>query len=149
MVTLHRTGSDNPHFHQLILALDRELGNNYGEAQSFYAQFNGIGMIRHVVIAHSNGQPVGCGAFKELEPGLVEIKRMFVDPEHRGQGIASRILSELEAWAKEEGYGRSVLETGNRQHEAIRLYERTGYERIPNYGQYAGVESSICMAKGI
>ncbi|WP_407524361.1 GNAT family N-acetyltransferase [Lacibacter sp. MH-610] len=56
-------------------------------------------------------------------------------------------MLQLEQWAKEEGYSAAVLETGKKQPEAIRLYEKCGYSRIPNYGQYAGVENSVCMKK--
>jgi putative acetyltransferase len=57
------------------------------------------------------------------------------------------VLSELESWAAELGYPKCVLETGKRQPEAIALYEKQGYQRIPNYGQYIGVENSVCFEK--
>jgi GNAT superfamily N-acetyltransferase len=72
---------------------------------------------------------------------------MYVKPESRGRGISRRILSELEKWAAELGYTDSVLETGNLQAEAIHLYHRSGYSEIPNYGNYEGTETSICMRK--
>lgn len=90
---------------------------------------------------------VGCGAFKEFNDETVEIKRMFVPDEQRGKGIASKVLKELEAWALELGYTTCILETGKRQPEAIALYKKNGYELIPNYGQYAGVENSVCFQK--
>ena len=74
---------------------------------------------------------------------------MYVKSEFRGQRIAQNILTELEAWASEAGVTICVLETGYMQPEAIRLYERSGYERIPNYGQYAGIENSVCMQKTV
>ena len=67
----------------------------------------------------------------------------------RGKGIASRILNELENWASELRYDKCILETGKRQPEAISLYQRNGYKLIPNYGQYAGVENSVCFEKQI
>lgn len=72
---------------------------------------------------------------------------MFVKPECRGQGIAQAVLAELESWAGELGFKECVLETGKKQPEAIRLYQKSGYELIPNYGQYAGIENSVCMKK--
>jgi len=92
---------------------------------------------------------VGCGAMREYTRDVIEIKRMFVRPEYRSQGIARRILSELEYWAKELNYSGCILETGKKQPEAIRLYQKSGYSLIPNYDQYEHVESSVCMKKDI
>ena len=91
--------------------------------------------------------PAGCGCFRYFAPETVEIKRMYVRPEFRGRGISRLILAELEKWAAELGYTKSVLETGNQQTEAIHLYHRFGYTEIPNYGNYEGTETSICMSK--
>ena len=77
----------------------------------------------------------------------MEVKLMYTAPEQRGQGIAGQVLGNLESWAHELGYARCLLETGIRQPYAIRLYEKHGYTRIPNYGQYAGVANSVCMEK--
>jgi len=147
MLTIVRTDSTHPDFRQLIIPLDKELQAMYGEEQAFFDQFNKVDMIRHVILAYSDAQPVGCGAIKEYAADVMEVKRMFVDRRFRGQGIALKVLSALEQWAQELGYKRCILETGNKQREAIRLYEKAGYRVIPNYGQYIGVESSICMEK--
>lgn len=79
----------------------------------------------------------------------VEVKRMYTLPEYRGKGIAAELLGELEKWAAELEYGRCVLETGLKQPGAIRLYEKSGYIVMPNYGQYVGVENSVCFEKSI
>ena len=149
MLHIVRTDSTHPDFHQLIIPLDKELQGLYGEEQAFFDQFNKVNMIRHVIIAYHEGQPVGCGAIKEYAADVMEVKRMFVDRRFRGQGIALKVLAALEQWAHELGYKRCILETGNKQREAIRLYEKAGYQVIPNYGQYIGVESSICMEKNL
>jgi GNAT superfamily N-acetyltransferase len=147
MLTLTRTDSDHPDFRALVAQLDRDLEARYGAAQAFYAQFNHLDTIRHAVVAHAGGQAVGCGAFRPYDAHSVEIKRMFVHPDLRSQGIAAKILAELERWAAEAGYARCILETGDKQPEAIRLYQRAGYTLIPNFGQYADDESSLCMEK--
>jgi GNAT superfamily N-acetyltransferase len=72
---------------------------------------------------------------------------MYVLPEYRGMGIAQSVLQELEKWAAELGYQYCVLETGMKQPEAIRLYEKSGYHQIPNYGQYENVATSVCFRK--
>jgi GNAT superfamily N-acetyltransferase len=100
-----------------------------------------------VLVAYDEGLATGCGAIKEYSPGIMEVKRMFTLPSQRGKGIASRILSELEKWAAELRYQKCILETGKKQKEAIALYLKNGYTVIPNYGQYAGVENSICFEK--
>lgn len=142
-----RTTSDSPDFRGLVQLLDQDLALRDGADHAFYAQFNKIDKINHVVLAYEEEKPVGCGAFKPYDEQLVEIKRMFVLPEYRGQGVAPVVLAELERWAKELHYAGYVLETGKKQPEAIRLYEKSGYQRIPNYGQYASVENSVCMQK--
>lgn len=142
-----RTTSDNPDFSGLIEALDNDLYQRNGEAQLKYRQYNKVDMIRHVVVIYVDGKPVGCGAFKKFDDESVEIKRMFVFPEMRGKRLAARILQELEQWAMEEGYNKAVLETGHKQTEAIRLYTIAGYSLTENYGQYIGMEESICFRK--
>jgi putative acetyltransferase len=144
---LLRTDSDNADFRRLVELLDADLRIRDGEDHGFYAQFNKIDMIREVVVAYDGEEAIGCGAFKPYEPGVAEIKRMFVVPERRGRGVAGQILEELEIWAGEMDFSECILETGWKQPEAVRLYQKSGYEIMPNYGQYAGVENSVCMHK--
>lgn len=147
MIQLIRTDSSNTDFQNLVVALDKDLAIRDGEEHAFFAQFNKIAHIKYVVVAYQDGQAVGCGAIKEYAPGVMEVKRMFVPLEKRGNGIASLVLAELEKWAKELNYSKCILETGLKQPEAIRLYQKNQYQVIPNYGQYAEVESSICFEK--
>lgn len=149
MIKITRTNSDNYDFITLVKLLDADLARRDGEDHSFYAQFNKIEKIKHVVLAYENGKPVGCGAIKEYGANTMEIKRMYVLPEIRKKGVASTILSELENWAIELSYAKCILETGKRQPEAIGLYKKNGYRLIPNYGQYAEVENSLCFEKEI
>lgn len=142
-----RTDSSNPDFQALVRLLDADLRVRDGEEHGFYAQFNKIDAIKNAVVAYLNEEAVGCGAFKRYEDETVEIKRMYVRPENRGKGVAVEILRDLEKWAAESGFRYAVLETGKKQPEAIRLYEKSDYALIPNYGQYAGVENSVCMKK--
>lgn len=147
MTSILRTNSGNPDFQYLVVLLDQELKLRDGEEHSFYAQFNKIDKIRNVVVCCINDKPVGCGALKEYEIKSVEIKRMFVLPEFRGKGIALAILKELENWAEELNYSECILETGKKQPEAIKLYEKSGYTLITNYGQYKNAVNSVCMKK--
>jgi len=147
MISVQRTDSAHSDFVQLVRLLDADLAGRDGSEHAFYAQFNAIDRLRHVVVAFEGGAAVGCGAFKEFDQASVEIKRMYTLPSHRGRGVASLVLRELEAWAAESGFRRCVLETGKKQPEAIALYTRRAYRAIPNYGQYAGVENSVCFEK--
>lgn len=150
MPTIERTNSDNVDFQNLVLELDKDLAIKNGDTNEFFAQYNKIDLIKNVVVAYeANGIAVGCGAMKEYEEGIMEIKRMFVPVEKRGSGIAGIILSELQLWAKELGYKKCILETGDKMIEAIGLYKKNDFQIIPNYGQYADVESSICFEKKI
>ena len=147
MIRLLRTNSENPDFIKLVKLLDAGLAIVDGDDHSFYSQFNKIDKIRYVVVAYENEKPVGCGAIKEFESGTMEVKRMYVSPDERKKGIASRILNELERWSLELSCNKCILETGKRQPEAIGLYKKSGYKQIPNYGQYTGVENSVCFEK--
>ena len=147
MITLTRATSDNLDFQMLVKQLDSDLKIRDGDDHPFYDQFNKIDSIKHTVIAYENDEPVGCGAIKQYEEIAMEVKRMFVPPTHRGKGIATQILTELEKWATELSFKKCVLETGKKQPEAIALYTKNGYKIIPNYGQYEGVENSVCFEK--
>jgi GNAT superfamily N-acetyltransferase len=149
MISLMRTAKDDPRFVSLVRLLDMDLAGRYDDGNALYQPLNTLEKITAVVLALESGEPVGCGAFKPYGEKAVEIKRVFVKPGFRGQGLSKAILKELEKWAAEEGFSRTVLETGDKQMEAISLYERTGYTRIPNYGPYAGLYASICFEKNL
>src|SRR5512135_3277361 len=106
-----RTDSTNADFIGLVRLLDADLAVRDGKDHAFYAQYNKIDAIRHVVVAYEDDLPVGCGAIKEYAPGTMEVKRMYVPPEGRNRGIATRILSELERWAGELSATSCILET--------------------------------------
>lgn len=146
---LKRTTSADPDFQALVKLLDKELAIRDGDEHSFYNQFNSIVQLAHVVVLYNGNIALGCGAFKPYDDTSVEIKRMFVLPNYRGQGVAAIILHELETWAAELNYQTAILETGKKQPEAIRLYQKSGYGIIPNYGQYENIQNSVCMSKKI
>ena len=147
MFVLQRTNGRDPDFVSLVKNLDADLARRDGEDHSFYSQFNKIDNINCAVIAYYNGLPVGCGALKPFSREAAEIKRMWVSPDRRRTGVASRILHELEAWAEDLSFSKCVLETGKKQPEALALYSRCGYVQIPNYGPYEGVANSLCFQK--
>jgi putative acetyltransferase len=142
-----RTTANDANFQMLVKKLDHELWNELKEDQATYDQFNIVRDIPTAVVAYSDDEPVACGCFKELDEQTVEIKRMFVQKDHRGKGLSKKILVELEQWAKEENYRFSILETSIHFTVARNLYSANGYKIIPNYGQYANLPESICMQK--
>ncbi|KJD34660.1 GNAT family acetyltransferase [Tamlana nanhaiensis] len=147
MIKVVRTNSSNSDFIKLVKQLDNYLSVVDGDEHDFYNQFNKIDALNHCVIAYKENKPVGCGAFKPFDNNTVEIKRMFTLPETRNSGIASIILKTLEDWATEQNYNAAILETGKRQTEAVNFYTKNNYYTIPNYGQYIGVDNSICFKK--
>jgi putative acetyltransferase len=149
MITLTRTNSDNHDFIALVKLLDAELAELDGDEHVFYAQLNKTDKIKTVIVAYENDKPISCGAIREYSPTITEVKRMYTVPENRSKGIATRVLNELEKWASELSYQKCILETGLRQPDAIRLYEKNGYKRISNYGKYEGIKNSVCFEKEI
>jgi GNAT superfamily N-acetyltransferase len=138
---------------RLLSDLDAELDERYpGEGipppmhhPVDYAPPRGV-----FLVAHADGEPVACGALRPgPEPGTGEVKRMYVVPSARGRRIAERVLGALERAAAELGYRRLVLETGTGQPEALRLYERLGWQPVPGFGHYAASPLSRCYGRDL
>ena len=149
MTRIERVNSDDKNFRELVHLLDKDLANRDGKDAPFFAQYNKIDSIKYVVVAYFNNEPAGCGAIKNYDPDTMEVKRMYVKPEYRGNGIARVVLADLEKWTAELGFTFCILETGKKMQEAIGLYESSGYHYIPNYGQYAEVHTSVCLKKRV
>ena len=146
-IQLKRTDATDADFKELVRSLDIYLAEKDGDEHDFYDQYNQLDTIRYAIVAYEEDQPVSCGAIKEFSADTIEVKRMFTLESHRAKGLAGMVLTELENWAKELGYARTVLETGVRQTEAVEFYKKKRYQPIDNYGQYAGVENSLCFEK--
>lgn len=147
MITLKRTNSEDIDFINLVVLLNQDLKIRDGADHDFYNQFNGIDTIKHAIVLYEGEVAIGCGAFREKENDVAEIKRMFVHPDYRKRGIASAVLKELELWATEVKYKYTILETGVNQPEAIALYQKQEYVIIPNYPPYDVMDNSVCMKK--
>jgi len=149
MFNIIRDTSQNIDFRSLTKMLDEDLAVRYGELQAQYSPYNIVDNLDTIVVGYVDSQKAGCGCFRAFDKDSVEIKRMYVKPEYRGSGIAAMILRELEKWALEKGYSKSVLETGSRQPESIRFYTKMGYRPIENYGHYRNDPNSLCMSKDL
>ena len=127
---------------ELCDALQAITGSS-GRASFDMAEMHGDGA--GLLLATADGEPVGCGAFRPLEPGIAEIKRMYARPGTRGVGAA--LLAALESAARDMGYREAWLETRLVNTRAVRFYERHGYARIENFGKYRGRAEAVCFAR--
>ena len=99
------------------------------------------------LVAFDDDEAIACGGIRPIDEHHGEVKRMYVVPDRRGSGVATQVLRALEAAGRERGWNRLVLETGERQPDAIRFYEREGYTRIPNFGHYLHSPISLCYER--
>jgi GNAT superfamily N-acetyltransferase len=148
MIEIIRTNSQNPEFEKLIQLLNSDLANRDGKTHPL-SQFNNISSIKHVVLVMKKDIAIGCGAISKYDNSSIEIKRMYVSPEARGQRIGEKILSELENWSRELGYTKCLLFMGSKQPEASKLYQRNNYTLIEKYGKLKDISDSICLAKDL
>jgi GNAT superfamily N-acetyltransferase len=146
-MTIQRLDSTHPDFQNLVQYLDATLAEHNGNEDDFFSQFNTIDTLKNCIVVYIDQVPAACGAFKAFSEDTVEIKRMYTDLKFRKRGLASAVVAELESWAKESGFKKAVLETSSGLHHAISVYEKNGFSRIPNYGPYIGVETSVCYEK--
>ena len=100
-----------------------------------------------LVARDDDGTPLGCGALRGLDGGVVELKRMYTVPAARGRGVGRAVLTALEDEARARGFTLARLETGDRLPEAHRLYARAGYAPIPCWGAYASSAISLCLER--
>lgn len=125
-----------------------EIERRYGNPDSEPGPAPTSDDIAAFVVAYDDkGTAIGCAGLRERDASEAEIKRMFVLPAHRGTGVSTALLGELEQFGRERGYTRLVLETGTEQPDAVRFYEREGFTRIPNFGYYVGSAHSLCYEK--
>jgi len=149
LTTIKRTNSNDSDFAGLVNELNKYLTNIFGVKQQYYSRLNVINNSSTVVVAYVNDEAAGCGCLREFDAETIEVKRMFVPELYRGKGIGSRILVELEKWARELGYKYAILETGTVLKDAIALYKKSGYQITENWGDYIGIETSVCMKKSL
>lgn len=138
----------SPEAQALIGELDNELLGRYPGLPTHGLRDRDLANPLTVfVVGRLDGEPVACGATRRLEPDVAEIKRMYVRPSARGRGFGRQILAALESTARESGVTRLILETGDRQPEAVSLYRTTGFTPIPPYGEFKDNPFSRCFEK--
>jgi GNAT superfamily N-acetyltransferase len=141
---------DEPAVQRLIAEAMAELSRRYGGtgddtpvAATDFAPPKGAFVVAYDA---ADGQLLGCAGWRAHGPDA-ELKRMFTMPAARGRGVARRVLQAIEESARERGCKRVILETGDRQPEAIALYLKCGYERIEDFGYYQGEEGVLSYAR--
>lgn len=146
-----RCDGSNADFIENCRLLDEYLDRRVGRViqRDKYTQYNQVDHVHEAMVVYSNGNPVGGGAIRRYDNESVELKRMFVHPEAQGNGIGTKMVIELEKWAKELDYKRIILETGELLVEACAVYRKLGYDVIPNYGPYVNMSESLCMGKNL
>lgn len=112
-----------------------------------FVPYNISESITDVLITSVDGVAVGCAGLKAYSDSDVEIKRVWVDPEFRGNHISTVMMDELEKKASELGFKRAILQTRPQMEEAVHLYTKRGYVLIDNYPPYDKLEGAICFAK--
>lgn len=143
MLTIARERLDSADARELIGELDDLLTALYPPEDNFLE----LPTADVFLVARIGGEAAGCGAVRFIGPDVAEVKRMYVRPSARRNGIARQLLAALETFAVEAGARRLVLETGELQHEALALYEGFGFTRIPCFGEYASSKTSRCYEK--
>ncbi len=129
----------SPEAAALIAAMTRELAGRYDYAEDGSGNFRPEDVLvpgAGFVVGRVAGQPMVCGAFRPMEPGVCEVKRMYVRRTARGTGVAQAIVARLEQEARAKGYRHLMLETGDTLFAAHRLYERAGFRRCEVFGPY-------------
>ncbi|GAA4259196.1 hypothetical protein GCM10022255_082910 [Dactylosporangium darangshiense] len=143
-VRVVRRSSADPAVSELVALSGDEAANRYGSPD---ARRFPVDPLARFVLATVDGVAAGCGGIQPLDDQTVEVKRMYVRPAYRGNGLARRVLAALEDLAAGSHYSLIRLETGQRQPESIRLYESAGYRPIPPYGPYVHSRLSLCYEK--
>ncbi|MFL5870609.1 MAG: GNAT family N-acetyltransferase [Solirubrobacterales bacterium] len=139
-IEIRKTAPDDPEAVALVDAMSEEAARVYADRPLPRAQplSELLGPSGTVLVVTVGGETIGCGSVRVIEPGVAEIKRMFVSPAWRGRGIGRQLLSALEREATELGCPFARLDTGDRQHAALALYRSAGYEPIDDYNGNRG-----------
>lgn len=143
------TDGNNEDFQKFYLKTEEFYSSIVGgrKNREAFIPYNISESITDVLIASVEGVAVGCAGLKAYSDSDVEIKRVWVDPEFRGNHISTAMMDALEAKAVELGFRRAILQTRPQMEEAVHLYTKRGYVLIDNYPPYDKLDGAICFAK--
>lgn len=148
-----RCSGTNEDFITNCQLLDMDLDRRVGRVikRDKYKQYNQLDEIKEAIVVYVDGKVAGAGAIREYQYADIndatELKRVFVRAEFQGKGIGTKLVLELIEWAKELGYKKLILETGELLQESCHLYQKVGFEKTDNYGPYISMPESLCMMK--
>jgi len=156
MIEIRRIPYGTPAADVLLEAMDAEMGALYADMRERrnpeIGRLVSVALVVHpeemvaTVGAFDGDELVGHAAVRPFEDAL-EVKRVYVRSDYRGQGISKQLMLELEVIARERGVPRLILQTGDRQAEAIALYLKIGYVPIDRFGLYEPVPFFLCYGK--
>ena len=149
MLELRFVDAENRDFHDLTAALDEYYFMLVGEVEKRYAKYNLPHLFNCRIVAYEDGKPAGCGAWKKIDEGTFEVKRIYIAPEFRRKGVASAVIAALEQDAAKHGFTKAILETARTTEDSAALYTKLGYRVIPYYGSPAGAENCLCFEKNL
>ena len=149
-VEIRREAFDSPTAAQLLTELDADLAERYGDGDQVQAEASEFEPpAGQFLVLYIDGVAVACGGYRRLDAQTAELKRMYVRPAGRRQGLARQVLAELESDAARAGYRQMWLETGLPQLEAVSLYPSAGYTPITSFGQYSWAPDQRCYGKSL
>ena len=149
MLELRFVDAENRDFHDLTAKLDEYYFMLVGEVEKRYAKYNLPHLFNCRIVAYEDGKPAGCGAWKKIDEGTFEVKRIYIAPEFRRKGVASAVIAALEQDAAKHGFTKAILETARTTEDSAALYTKLGYRVIPYYGSPAGAENCLCFEKNL
>ncbi|NBI65593.1 GNAT family N-acetyltransferase [Pseudoflavonifractor sp. 60] len=146
-----RTNGQNKDFMENCRLLDLDLDRRVGKKlkREKYKQYNLLDEIQEAIVVYDGRKAIGGGAIRRYDDETAELKRIFVRPEYQGRGVGTKLVSLLLEWAEELGYQRIILETGELLAESCAVYQKLGFQVIPNYGPYVNMPESLCMEKDL
>ncbi len=150
-MNFNRTDGKDKHFIENCRLLDMDLDRRVGKKikRDKYKKYNQLDEIKEAIVVYEDDKVIGGGAIRRYDDENMELKRVFVHTEYQGRGIGSRLVSLLIEWARELGYKRMILETGELLVESCAVYKKLGFQVIPNYGPYVDMPESLCMARNL
>lgn len=139
----------SPDYAMLAKKLDEYYFTLVGDVHLRYAEVNRPENMACRIVAYDGERPVACGCWKPIDEKAAEVKRIYVLPEYRRRGLASRIIDRLEGEIAAAGYTTAILETARTTEDSRELYLSLGYELIDYYGSPAGAENCLCFRKSL
>lgn len=145
------TDGTNETFRKFYLITEEYYNGIVGGAgnRKSFMPYNISDNIHDVVLAYIDDTAAACAGLKKYSEQDVEVKRVWVEPAYRGNGLGTAIMEQIERKARAEGFQRTILQTRAIMTGAVGLYRKFGYHQIPNYPPYDKLDGAVCFAKDL